>query len=170
MQGDPSTRMDSPIIISCAISVIRCMQWPSSLWAFGCRGNWLQAGQGVFCSGSKPPSIYCWQRSPGARAWPTHPRLLVKPACGCVQVLSAIRASAKELGVSTLELMSKPYHDAAFMGLVAPTAMIFVPCQGGLSHHPDEYSSPKNVGDGVRTLALTLAKLAGSADSAHTEL
>lgn len=74
--------------------------------------------------------------------------------------------------MSTMELMSKPYHDAAFMGLVAPTAMIFVPCRGGLSHHPDEYSSPKNVGHGVRTLALTLAKLAGSAEpaQAHSEL
>lgn len=90
--------------------------------------------------------------------------------CNTVQVLSAIRDATKQLGVSTAEMMSKPYHDAAFMGLVAPTAMIFVPCKAGLSHHPDEHSSPKNVGDGVRTLALTLAKLAGTDEPAHTEL
>ena len=88
-----------------------------------------------------------------------------------LQVLTAIKGAAKQLGVSTMELISKPYHDAAFMGLVSPTAMIFVPCRNGLSHHPDEYSSPKNVVDGVRTLALTLAALAGSQEpSDHTEL
>lgn len=101
---------------------------------------------------------------------PQHTANLPEPA---VQVLTAVRQAAKGLHLSSLELMSKPYHDAAFMGLVAPTAMIFVPCKGGLSHHPDEYSSPKNVGDGVRTLALTLAHLAGSAGSeeaVHSEL
>ena len=44
-----------------------------------------------------------------------------------------------------MDIVSKPYHDAALMGLHVPTAMIFVPCRDGLSHHPDEYASPKAV-------------------------
>ena len=78
------------------------------------------------------------------------------------QVLDAIRASVEQLGFSSLDVISKPYHDAAIMGTKVPVAMIFVPCRRGLSHHPDEFSSPEQVGAGVKTLALTLAKLAGS--------
>jgi N-carbamoyl-L-amino-acid hydrolase len=38
--------------------------------------------------------------------------------------------------------------------------MIFIPCRGGVSHRPDEYSSPEEIRAGVETLALTLAELA----------
>lgn len=79
--------------------------------------------------------------------------------------MEAIRTASKELGFSTLDVISKPYHDAAVMGTKVPVAMIFIPCRKGLSHHPDEYSSPDQVGAGVKTLALTLAELAGSASS-----
>ena len=44
---------------------------------------------------------------------------------------------------------------------VAPTAMIFIPCRNGLSHHPDEYAAPEDMERGVKTLALTMARLAG---------
>ena len=55
-----------------------------------------------------------------------------------MQVLAAIRSAASAEGLSHMDIVSKPYHDAALMGLVTPTAMIFVPCRCGLSHHPDE--------------------------------
>ena len=89
---------------------------------------------------------------------------------GAVQVLAAIRKSAEQLGLSTLDVISKPYHDAAIMGAKVPVAMIFVPSKNGLSHHPNEYSSAEQVQDGVRTLALTLAHLAGNAARVKTEL
>ena len=54
---------------------------------------------------------------------------------------------------------------------VVPSAMIFIPCRNGLSHHPDEYASPEDIAMGVQTLALTLAQLAGADEvAAHTEL
>lgn len=87
-----------------------------------------------------------------------------------LQILGAIRESTSQLGFSTLDVVSKPYHDAAIMGDKVPAAMIFIPSRNGLSHHPDEYSSPEQVGAGVKTLALTLAKLAGSASSNKEEL
>ena len=63
------------------------------------------------------------------------------------------------------------YHDAAIMGTRVPVAMIFIPCRKGLSHHPDEYSTPQQVGHGVKTLALTQARLAGTAgDGGKAEL
>lgn len=87
-----------------------------------------------------------------------------------MQVVTAIRQSAEQLAFSTLDVISKPYHDAAIMGIKVPVAMIFIPSRNGLSHHPDEYSSPEQVGAGVKTLALTLARLAGSANLPKEEL
>ena len=34
--------------------------------------------------------------------------------------------------------------------------MIFVPCRGGISHRPDEFSEPDAIRRGVEVLALTL--------------
>jgi len=43
---------------------------------------------------------------------------------------------------------------------VAPTAMLFIPCRGGVSHRPDEYSSPEAIAQGALVLAEALATLA----------
>jgi acetylornithine deacetylase/succinyl-diaminopimelate desuccinylase-like protein len=39
-------------------------------------------------------------------------------------------------------------------------AMIFIPCRNGVSHRPDEYSSPAQIAAGVEVLAHALAELA----------
>jgi N-carbamoyl-L-amino-acid hydrolase len=39
--------------------------------------------------------------------------------------------------------------------------MIFIPCRDGVSHRPDEFSSPEQIEPGVRVLAQTLAQAAG---------
>jgi acetylornithine deacetylase/succinyl-diaminopimelate desuccinylase-like protein len=57
-------------------------------------------------------------------------------------------------------MISRAYHDSLFMAQVCPTTMIFIPCRGGISHRPDEYSSPEQIGKGVSVLANTLRKLA----------
>jgi len=57
-------------------------------------------------------------------------------------------------------MVSRAYHDSLFMARVAPMAMIFIPCRGGVSHRPDEYASPEDIENGTRVLAATLAKLA----------
>jgi len=43
---------------------------------------------------------------------------------------------------------------------VVPIAMVFIPCRAGVSHRPDEYSTPEAIALGTRVLALALAKLA----------
>jgi N-carbamoyl-L-amino-acid hydrolase len=57
-------------------------------------------------------------------------------------------------------MVSRAYHDSLFMARICPTSMIFIPCRGGVSHRPDEYSSPEAIARGVAVLALTLAELA----------
>ena len=87
-----------------------------------------------------------------------------------LQIVSAVQGAAKQLGLSQKQMVSRAYHDSLFMAQIAPAGMIFIPCKNGWSHRPDEYSSPSDIENGVKTLALTLAELAGSAESDRTEL
>ena len=47
-------------------------------------------------------------------------------------------------------------HDAMVIGRRVPAAMIFIPSRGGISHSPEEYSSPAEIELGMRVLAETL--------------
>jgi N-carbamoyl-L-amino-acid hydrolase len=82
------------------------------------------------------------------------------PARTDPRIVSAIERSADTLGLGWQSMISRAYHDSLFMARLAPTGMIFIPCRGGVSHRPDEYSSPEQIHAGVQTLALTLAELA----------
>lgn len=82
------------------------------------------------------------------------------PALSDPTVVDAVKQAAKQLGFDSCEMISRAYHDSLFMARVAPMGMIFIPCRGGVSHRPDEYSSPEQINAGVQTLALTLAELA----------
>jgi N-carbamoyl-L-amino-acid hydrolase len=84
------------------------------------------------------------------------------PAESGAAIVDAIVQSADELGLPYKKMVSRAYHDSLFMARVAPMGMIFIPCRDGVSHRPDEYASPEHIADGVRVLALTLAKLATS--------
>ena len=75
-------------------------------------------------------------------------------------ILAALEASAVEAGKSYKKMVARAYHDSSFVSCIAPTAMLFIPCRGGVSHRPDEYASPEWIGSGVHVLARTLARLA----------
>ena len=74
-------------------------------------------------------------------------------------ILIAIEQSCRAAGVSSKRMVSRAYHDSLFMARVCPVAMIFVPCRGGVSHRPDEYSTPASLARGTEVLARTLAVL-----------
>src|SRR5262249_32905144 len=61
-------------------------------------------------------------------------------ACG-----DAIRRACELLGLSSTPLVSGAGHDAMSVARVAPTALVFIPCRDGISHHPAEFSSPDQV-------------------------
>ncbi|MCB0012171.1 MAG: hydantoinase/carbamoylase family amidase [Anaerolineales bacterium] len=75
-------------------------------------------------------------------------------------IMAAVARAAEHLGLATMTLPSFAYHDTTFMSLICPTTMIFVPSAGGHSHRPEEFTHPKEIAQGVRTLALTLVQLA----------
>jgi ureidoglycolate amidohydrolase len=80
--------------------------------------------------------------------------------CDAGVVESLTRACAThQFGFQTM--VSRAYHDSLFMSRIAPTAMLFIPCRGGVSHRPDEFASAEAIACGVLVLAETLADLAG---------
>jgi ureidoglycolate amidohydrolase len=82
------------------------------------------------------------------------------PATCAPHIVSAIEKAAAALNVPAQRMISRAYHDSLFMAQVCPTAMIFVPSKDGISHRPDEYSSPADIATGVQVLAGALDLLA----------
>lgn len=74
---------------------------------------------------------------------------------------AAIRNSAARHGYPVLDVLSAAGHDARQMASLAPSAMIFIPCRGGLSHHPDEWAEPEHVAAGAAVLLDLLLEQAG---------
>ena len=81
------------------------------------------------------------------------------PAICDREILNALELSATEAGKTYKRMVSRAYHDSLFMARIAPVAMLFIPCHGGVSHRPDEYASPAWIEAGVDVLARTLARL-----------
>jgi ureidoglycolate amidohydrolase len=82
------------------------------------------------------------------------------PAICDPSLVKAVEASCRSLKLPVQKMISRAYHDSLFMAQICPTTMIFIPCRGGVSHRPDEYSSPVQIKRGVEVLAHTLARLA----------
>ncbi|NNJ08932.1 M20 family metallo-hydrolase [Chloroflexales bacterium ZM16-3] len=81
------------------------------------------------------------------------------PATCAPAVVEAVVRACGELGLHYQMMVSRAYHDSLFMARICPTAMIFIPCRGGVSHRPDELSSPEQIAEGVAVLARSLATL-----------
>jgi len=84
------------------------------------------------------------------------PGVVFDPAC-----IGAVRAAASVLGYDTLDMVSGAGHDSCNVAAVAPTAMIFVPCAGGLSHNEAETASPADLAAGANVLLNAMLSLAG---------
>ena len=72
------------------------------------------------------------------------------------QLVEAVERAAAAEGASSRRMPSGAGHDAMVIGRHIPAAMIFVPSRSGISHSPDEYSSPGEVELGMRVLAATI--------------
>ena len=75
------------------------------------------------------------------------PAVAFDPCC-----TAALRDAAASLGYPARDMMSGAAHDSAYVARVAPTAMIFVPCAGGLSHNEAESADQDHVAAGAAVL------------------
>ncbi|WP_267553352.1 Zn-dependent hydrolase [Rhizobium rhizogenes] len=80
-------------------------------------------------------------------------------------VVVAIENACEGLGAASMRMVSGAFHDALFLSRVAPTAMIFVPCRGGISHNEAEFVADENIEIGARILFETTIALAGGRTS-----
>jgi N-carbamoyl-L-amino-acid hydrolase len=81
------------------------------------------------------------------------------PANCAPAVVEALSESCEKHHLNSVPIVSRAYHDSLFMSRIAPTGMLFIPCRGGYSHRPDEFSSPEDIARGTLVLAETLAAL-----------
>ena len=77
---------------------------------------------------------------------------------GCVD---AVREAAQAYGYSHRDIVSGAGHDAVYVARVAPTAMIFVPCEKGISHNEAEYAKPEDLAAGCNVLLHAVLSRAG---------
>ena len=68
------------------------------------------------------------------------------------EMVGLVEGSAKRRGYSTFRLPSGAGHDAQFMHVICPTAMIFVPSINGVSHSPGERSEAVDLEHGANVL------------------
>jgi beta-ureidopropionase / N-carbamoyl-L-amino-acid hydrolase len=77
------------------------------------------------------------------------------------RIVDTVEQAARELGIGHMRLPSGAFHDANFIADLAPTGMIFVPCERGISHSPAENAKPEDLAAGARVLAASVVELAG---------
>jgi beta-ureidopropionase / N-carbamoyl-L-amino-acid hydrolase len=67
-------------------------------------------------------------------------------------LIATVEQSAAELGLPIRRMISGAGHDAQMMARLCPTAMVFIPSIGGLSHNPAEFSSEEDMVKGANVL------------------
>jgi ureidoglycolate amidohydrolase len=81
------------------------------------------------------------------------------PAACDAGLIGALERACAAHSLPYKKMVSRAYHDSLFLSRISPTAMLFIPCRGGVSHRPDEFSSPEAIAAGVLVLADALASL-----------
>lgn len=79
--------------------------------------------------------------------------------------IEAVRKAAEEIGHSSREMLAGAGHDAMYVSRVAPASMIFVPCEGGLSHNEAESATPVDLAAGCDVLLHAMIQKAGIAEA-----
>jgi len=66
--------------------------------------------------------------------------------------IDAVRAAADLCGYSSMPMVAGAGHDSVHTNDVAPTGMVFVPCEGGISHNEAENITPAQAEAGANVL------------------
>ncbi|KAL2681311.1 hypothetical protein Neosp_008922 [[Neocosmospora] mangrovei] len=96
------------------------------------------------------PLSLTWQTDTISTATKFHP--------DCIQ---AVRESAESvLGTKDgmIDISSGAGHDSVHTSKHCPTTMIFIPCKGGVSHNPEEYSTPEECAIGAEVLCQAVLR------------
>ncbi len=78
------------------------------------------------------------------------------------ELVAAVRCGADALGYSHMDAVSGAGHDAVYVSRVAPTAMVFIPCEDGISHNETENIVPEHATAGANVLLHAVLETAGA--------
>ena len=81
---------------------------------------------------------------------------------GCI---AAVRGAAAAQGLAWREMVSGAGHDACHLAVRIPTAMIFIPCEGGISHSEQENATREDCTAGANVLLHSVLERAGARDA-----
>jgi N-carbamoyl-L-amino-acid hydrolase len=90
------------------------------------------------------------------------PGVSFDPTC-----VAAVRSATAALGFNSMEMVSGAGHDSCNVSAVVPTAMVFVPCAGGLSHNEAESALPGDLEAGANVLLHAMLSMATSATATN---
>lgn len=76
------------------------------------------------------------------------------------ECVAGVRAGAAALGLPHMDIVSGAGHDAIFMAKICPTSMIFVPCEGGISHNEIENAKAEDLAAGCNVLMQVMVEKA----------
>lgn len=77
-----------------------------------------------------------------------------------VDCVAAVRRAAEANGMAHRDIVSGAGHDACYISRVAPTSMVFIPCEGGISHNEIENATPEHVAAGCQVLLQAMLERA----------
>ncbi len=83
------------------------------------------------------------------------PAVAFDPMC-----VDSVRRIAGRLGLSQMDIVSGAGHDACYISRVAPTGMIFVPSENGISHNEVENTNREDLAAGAEVLLNVLLERA----------
>ena len=92
----------------------------------------------------------------------TRSLLRSKPVEFDPRIIGAIRSAAMRRRLRHKDLVSGATHDSKFIAAQTPTAMIFIPCEKGISHNEAENVQKEDVFAGAQILCDTLVALQDS--------
>lgn len=74
--------------------------------------------------------------------------------------INYVQEATEALNYSHQQLVSGAGHDSVYVARVAPCSMIFIPCEGGISHNAKEKASPADIEAGSNVLLHAMLRAA----------
>jgi N-carbamoyl-L-amino-acid hydrolase len=83
-----------------------------------------------------------------------------EPVVPSAKIIDLMKEEANKLGYPFISLPSGAGHDAQILASVTDVGMIFIPCEDGISHSPDEKINWEDLEKGANLLLQVLIRLA----------
>jgi N-carbamoyl-L-amino-acid hydrolase len=71
-----------------------------------------------------------------------------------------LRGKAEARQLTTRDMTAAAGHDSVLIAPLCPSAMLFAPSVGGITHNPKEYSTPEQVARGAQVMLDAVLDLA----------